>query len=258
MSISTPTPTPTHDLQDLSGKVAVVTGAGSGLGAATARAFATAGCRVACLDLKGDAAERTAHGLGERGEGGMGVACDIGDAEAVVRAIDAVVARWGRLDFAVNCAGTDTILPVSEMSVEQWDRVIGVNLRGPFLVAKASLPAMKRQGGGHIVNVASTAAVRAWANASAYHASKFGLVGFGRGLGVEGRADNIKVTTVIPGGMRTGWFDTFPEQGIPMPDEATLQDPATVAAAIVFAVRLPASSVLQELIITPPLETSWP
>jgi NAD(P)-dependent dehydrogenase (short-subunit alcohol dehydrogenase family) len=96
-----------------------------------------------------------------------------------------------------------------------------VNLRGPFLIAKAVLPVMRRRRSGYIINVASTAAVRAWGNASAYHASKWGLVGFSRGLGVEGRADNIKVTTVIPGGMKTHWFDRFPEQGIPLPDEAT-------------------------------------
>ncbi len=250
----------TTDLRDLAGHVALVTGAGSGLGAAVAGALAGTGCRVACLDLKPDAAERTAAAIrGGAGDGeAIGLGCDVGDAGAVFGAVEATLGRWDRLDVAVNCAGTDVILPVAEMTIEQWDRVVGVNLRGPFLVAKAAIPAMKRQGGGHIVNVASTAAVRAWGNASAYHASKFGLVGFGRGLGVEGRADNIRVTTVIPGGMRTGWFDSFPEQGIPMPDEAKLQEPATVAEAIVFAVRLPAGSVLQELIITPLLETSWP
>jgi NAD(P)-dependent dehydrogenase (short-subunit alcohol dehydrogenase family) len=100
--------------------------------------------------------------------------------------------------------------------------------------------------------------VRAWGNASAYHASKWGLVGFGRGLGVEGRADGIRVTTVIPGGMQTRWFDRFPERGIPLPDEDTLQDPATVADAIAYAVSLPRGSAMQEMLITPLLETSWP
>jgi NADP-dependent 3-hydroxy acid dehydrogenase YdfG len=117
---------------------------------------------------------------------------------------------------------------------------------------------MTRQGGGHLINIASTAATRAWANAAAYHASKWGLVGFSRGLGVEGRASNIRVTTIIPGGMRTHFFDRFVEQDIPMPDESNLQDPATVAKAIVFAASVPAGSALQELIITPVTETSWP
>ncbi len=244
--------------QSLRGKVALVTGAGSGLGEATARALAGAGCAVACLDLKPERAERVAREIGAADVEAIALGCDVSDADAIFAAVAAVVERWGRLDVAVNCAGVDHIRSVDDLSVEQWDQVIGVNLRGPFLVAKAALPTMRRQGGGHIVNVASTAAVRAWGNASAYHASKFGLVGFGRGLGVEGRPDGIRVTTVIPGGMRTGWFDRFPEQGIPLPDEAHLQDPATVARTILFAVQMPPESVLQELIVTPLTETSWP
>ena len=150
------------------------------------------------------------------------------------------------------------VVGVDAMTAEQWDRVLGVNLRGPFLVARAVFPLMQRQGGGDVVNVASTAALRAWGNASAYHASKWGLLGFSRGLGVEGRPDNIRVTTVIPGGMRTHWFDRFPEQGIPLPDRTNLQDPAAVADAIAYAVSLPRGSVVQELLITPLTETSWP
>jgi NAD(P)-dependent dehydrogenase (short-subunit alcohol dehydrogenase family) len=133
-----------------------------------------------------------------------------------------------------------------------------VNLRGPFLFAKAALPIMQRQHAGHIINIASTAATRAWANASAYHASKWGLVGFSRALGVEGRPHGIRVTTIIPGGMHTHFFDRFREQGIPMPEEQNLQDPANVAAVILFAARVPPESALQEVIITPLTETSWP
>lgn len=241
----------------LRGKVALITGAGSGLGEATARAFARAGCAVACLDLNQEAAGRVAGELAGAGEG-LALGCDVSDADAVFAAVEAVTGRFGRLDIAVNCAATDYVLPVDELTVAQWDRIIGVNLRGPFLVAKAALPAMRRQGSGHIVNIASTAATRAWGNASAYHASKWGLVGFSRGLGVEGRVDGIRVTTVIPGGMRTHFFDRFPEQGIPMPDERHLQDPANVAETILFAVCLPPESSLQEVIVTPLTETSWP
>ena len=250
--IDTPQP------RSLRGKVALVTGAGSGLGEATARALAGAGCAVACLDLEQERAERVAREIGAADAEATAVGCDVSDAETVFAAVAGVVERWGRLDVAVNCAGFDLVRSVDELSVEQWDRILGVNLRGPFLVAKAALPTMRRQRSGHIVNVASTAAVRAWGNASAYHASKFGLVGFGRGLGVEGRPDGIRVTTVIPGGMRTHWFDRFPEQGLGMPDEAHLQDPANVARSILFAVQMPPESVIQELMVTPLTETSWP
>ena len=231
-------------------KVALVTGAGSGLGAATARALADAGYRVAALDLD--------EGGVAGGDGVEAYGCDVSDAGAVSATVAAVLDRFGRVDVAVNCAGVDHTYWVEEMTVEQFDRVIAVNLRGPFLVAKALWPAMKAQGGGHVVNIASTAAVRAWSGASAYHASKFGLLGLGRGLSVEGRGDNIRVTTVIPGGMNTGFFERFKEQGIPMPDPAKLQAPDDVAAAIVFAVSAPAGSIVQELIVTPIDEPSWP
>lgn len=242
----------------LKGKVVLVTGAGSGLGAATARAFAQAGCGVACIDLNQANAGRTAAEIAVLGVPSAAYACDVGDEQAVFATVAAVGERFGRLDVVVNCAAVDYVVSVAEMSVAQWDKVLAVNLRGPFLTAKAALPMMQRQRSGHIVNIASTAGVRAWGNAAAYHATKWGLIGFSRGLGVEGREHNIRVTTIIPGGMRTGWFDTFPEQGIPMPDERHLQDPANVAEAIVFTVRMPPQSAVQELIVTPLTETSWP
>jgi len=246
---------------DLKGKTVLVTGAGSGLGEATAHAFAQAGCTIACLDLNGEMAERVSQALPATGREHIALRCDVSDADAVFGAVDQIVERSGRLDVAVSCAAMDYVISVDDMTVEQWDRVIAVNLRGPFLVAKAAFAAMRRQrpeGTRHIVNIASTAATRAWGNAAAYHASKWGLVGFSRGLGVEGRPHGIKVTTIIPGGMRTHFFDRFPEQGIPLPDERNLQDPANVAEAIVFAVRMPAQSVVQELMVTPLTETSWP
>jgi NAD(P)-dependent dehydrogenase (short-subunit alcohol dehydrogenase family) len=238
-------------------QVALVTGAGSGLGEATARAFANAGYAVACLDINHSAASRVVSEI-EAVAGGMAIGCDVGDAVSVFGAAEAITGRWDRIDVAVNCAGIDHTLSVEEMTVDQWDAIIATNLRGPFLVAKAVLPIMRRQRGGHIVNVASTAAVRVWSNAAAYPASKFGLVGFSRGLGVEGRNDGIRVTTVIPGGMNTSFFDRFVDQGIPMPDPNGLQDPAVVAQTILYAVRMPSGSVVQEIVVTHPCEPSWP
>jgi NAD(P)-dependent dehydrogenase (short-subunit alcohol dehydrogenase family) len=240
------------------GQVVLVTGAGSGLGEATARAFACAGYAVACIDINGPAIERLSCELQARDSQSLALRCDVSDANAVFEVVDQVARHFERLDVVVNCAGVDHTYSVEELTVAQWDQEINVNLRGPFLFAKAALPIMRRQQSGHIVNIASTAATRAWANAAPYHASKWGLVGLGRSLGVEGRPDNIRVTTVIPGGMRTHFFDRFAAQGIPMPDEAYLQDPANVAEAIVFAVGMPPVSVMQELIITPLNETSWP
>lgn len=239
-------------------KVVLVTGAGSGLGEATAHAFASAGCSVACIDINGTEAGRVSKNIISQDVMSMAVRCDVGDATAVVHTVQMVHAQFKRLDIIVNCAAIDYTLSVDEMTVAQWDRVIDVNLKGPFLLAKAALPIMRRQHSGHIINIASTAATRAWANATAYHASKWGLVGFSRGLGVEGRGDGIRVTTIIPGGMRTHFFDRFVEQGIPMPEENNLQEPMNVANVIVFAAQVPPESALQEVIITPLTETSWP
>jgi len=202
--------------------------------------------------------ERTVAEIVLDGGNSLALGCDVADAGALGAAVDAVLARSGRIDVLVNCAAVDHTLGLDELSIAQIDQVLDVNLRGPLLAAKAVWPAMRRQRDGHIVNIASTAATRAWANASPYHASKWGLVGLGRALGVEGRPHNIRVTTLIPGGMRTHFFDRFVEQGIPLPDPERLQEPSNVAAAIVFAVRMPLPSVVQELLVTPLDESSWP
>lgn len=248
----------TNTNTDLCGKVVLVTGAGSGLGEATARAFAQEGCAVACVDVDRAAAERVSGALAERDTPSMAFACDVSDEASVFATVKAVAEKMGRLDIIVNDAAIDHTVSVEAMTVAQWDKVIAVNLRGPFLFARAAFPLLREQGGGHIVNIASTAATRAWANAAAYHASKWGVVGFSRALGVEGRPYGIRVTTVIPGGMKTHFFDRFAAQGIPMPDQENLQDPANVAQVIVFATKMPGDSALQEVIVTPVTETSWP
>jgi NAD(P)-dependent dehydrogenase (short-subunit alcohol dehydrogenase family) len=232
------------------GKVALVTGAASGLGAATVRVLSDAGYCVAALD-RVPVADVEHDAI-------RAFVCDVTDAAAIGTAVTDIVDRFGRIDVAVNCAGIDHTYWLEQLTVAQFDEILAVNLRGPFLIAKAVWPEMKRQGGGHIVNVASTAAVRVWSGASAYHASKSGLLGLGRGLSLEGRPDNVRVTTIIPGGMRTGFFERFADQGIPAPDPTTLQDPADVARTILFAITSPAGSVVQELVVTPPDEPSWP
>jgi NAD(P)-dependent dehydrogenase (short-subunit alcohol dehydrogenase family) len=242
----------------LKGKVVLVTGAGSGLGEATARAFAAQGCGVACVDMNKAQAERVSLELQAQDVNSFALYCDVSNEQEVFQVVNTTREHFGRLDIVVNCAAIDHTISVEEMSIAQWDQVVAVNLRGPFLMAKAAWPIMKQQRSGHFFNIASTAATRAWANAAAYHATKWGLVGFSRGLGVEGRPFGIRVTTIIPGGMRTHFFDRFIEQGIPMPEEQNLQDPANVARTIVFAAQVPPESAIQEVIITPLTETSWP
>ena len=238
----------------LEGKAAIITGGASGLGEATALALAKEGVSVAVVDLSGEQAERVAARLRELNANAISIEADVSDAEQINRVVETALAAFGRVDFAINNAGTDYVIPITEMTVEQFDRVQAVNLRAAFVFAKALFPIMQRQGGGHFVNVASTAAKRAWANASAYHASKWGLIGFSRALGVEGRPYGIKCTTLVPGGMRTHFFDKLD----PPPDVSNLQDPANVAGVIVFALAQPPETVIQEVLVTPLSETSWP
>ena len=238
----------------LKGKVAIVTGGASGLGEATVEALAQEGVSVAVVDLDEASATRVAGRMKETGAEALGLGADVSDAGQVDRVVKAAVEAFGRIDFMINNAGTDHVLPLTEITVEQWDRVIGVNLRGAFLFAKAVFPVMQKQGGGHFVNIVSTASKRAWANASAYHASKWGLLGFTRALGVEGRPHNIKATALVPGGMRTHFFDRLD----PPPDLSKLQDPRNVARVILFVLAQPEESPIQEVMVTPLMETSWP
>jgi NAD(P)-dependent dehydrogenase (short-subunit alcohol dehydrogenase family) len=241
-------------VRELAERVALVTGGGGGLGEAVCRALAEAGATVVAADVRADAAERVAAAVEAAGGQAVALRLDVLDDDQARDVIGRTVERCGRLDILINNAGTDVTVPVEELSIADWDRVLGVNLRGPFVLSKHAFSVMRRGGGGQIVNVISTAAKRAWANASAYHASKWGLLGLSHALHVEGRAHGIKVTAVVSGGMRTPFIlDRFPDT-----DPGVLQDPRTVAETIRHVLTLPAESVIPEVMILPMRETSWP
>jgi NAD(P)-dependent dehydrogenase (short-subunit alcohol dehydrogenase family) len=168
--------------------------------------------------------------------------------------IAAALGGLDRLDVLVNNAGVDFTLPIEELTVNQWDAVIAVNLRAPFLLAKHAARLMRQQGGGHIINIASTAAKRTWPNASAYHASKWGLLGLSHALHAELRPCRIKVSALVAGGMRTPFLlDRFPDL-----DPGVLQDPANVAKTVRFLLTVPEESVIPEVMVIPMRESSWP
>lgn len=242
-------------MQTLHDKIAIVTGGASGLGMATCAELADAGAKVIVADVREDAAKGAAARLAERyPERALPLRLDVSDAASSQEAIAHVVREYGRLDILINNAGVDMTAPVEELSLAEWDRILAVNLRGPFLLSKLALEAMMRQRSGHIVNITSTAAKRAWANASAYHASKWGLLGLSHALHVEGRQHGVKVTAVVAGGMRTPFLlERFPDL-----DPNKLQDPQNVAATIRFALSQPPESVMAEVTVLPMQETSWP
>ncbi len=241
-------------MESLKGRVALVTGGGGGLGQAICKALGTAGATVVVADFRPDPAQALADELRDAGVTAFAVPLDIRDERQAESAIQQVILRFDRLDMLINNAGTDVTLPVEELSVADWDRVLATNLRGPFVLSKVAFPAMRRQRGGHIVNIVSTAAKRAWANATAYHASKWGLLGLSHALHVEGRKHNIKVTAVISGGMRTPFIlDRFPDT-----DPGVLQDPRNVAETVRFVLTQPDETVIPEVMVLPMRETSWP
>jgi NAD(P)-dependent dehydrogenase (short-subunit alcohol dehydrogenase family) len=238
----------------LAGKAVLVTGGASGLGAALCRLLAGSGAELVIGDLHLEKAESLARIVKEDGCHAHAIGFDVGDPAAAERAVSETIERLGRLDVLINNAGTDMTLPMAELSPAAWFRVIDTNLNGPFLMAKFASEHMRRSGGGHIVNIASTAAKRAWPNASAYHASKWGLLGLSHAMHAELRPHRIKVTAVIAGGMRTPFLlDRFPDI-----DPSMLQDPLNVARAIKSVLLLPDDSVVAEITVVPLQETSWP
>ncbi len=240
--------------RELDGKVVLVTGGARGLGEAITRRLAAAGAHVVPADMRGELLDRVVNDLKGEGATARGLQLDVSDDRQVQRAIDGLVEEFGHLDVLVNNAGTDLTVSIEEMPVEEWDRIIAVNLRGPFVTSKRALGVMREQGHGHIVNIVSTAAKRAWANASAYHASKWGLLGFSHALHVEGRAVNVKVTAVICGGMRTPFLlDRFPDI-----DLNNLQPAENVADTVRYVLTQPPETVIPEVMVLPMRETSWP
>jgi NAD(P)-dependent dehydrogenase (short-subunit alcohol dehydrogenase family) len=205
-------------------------------------------------DIRADALQMAMPALLGRGVRASALPLDVGDPGAARAAIERCVATKGRIDILVNNASTDVTLPLEDLSEADWRRVIDTNLHGPFLLAKAAASVMRKQGGGDIVNVTSTAAKRAWPNASAYHASKWGLLGLSHALHAELHPHGIRVMAVVAGGMRT----PFLLDRCPGLDPDRLQDPADVALAIRHALLLPRASVIPELTVLPMRETSWP
>lgn len=241
-------------MESLRDKVAAVTGGGRGLGAEVCRQLAAAGMKVACLDLRAELARGVVAEIERAGGRASAVAADISQPDTAAQAIAEVARTHGRIDVLINNAAIDVTLPVEELAPEDWRRIIDTNLNGPYWLCRAVFPLMKEQGGGQIVNITSTAAKRTWANASAYHSSKWGLLGLSHALHVEGRPYKIKVTAVVSGGMRTPFLlDRFPDI-----DTATLQDPRNVAETILFVLTRPAETVIPEIMVLPMTETSWP
>ena len=221
----------------------LVTGGARGLGAAVADAVAKAGGTPVVLDLAEP--DRPYEHL----------QVDLADGRATEAAVGQVAETHQDLRGVVTAAGIDACGDLLDVDADAWERVVAVNLLGTAAVVRASAPHLERTGG-RIVTVASTLGLRALPAASAYCASKFGVVGFTRAVQLE-LAGRVGVTMLVPGGMRTGFFDDRPEEFKPAPDQQ-LNDPADVADTVIYALRQPPGVEIRELIVTPSTEPSWP
>jgi NADP-dependent 3-hydroxy acid dehydrogenase YdfG len=214
-------------MADISEKVALVTGASRGIGAATSRLLAEAGVRVALVSRKGD-------DLGI--EGALGIACDVSSREQVEAAVDQTVQALGGLDILVNNAGVATYGPFLDLSVEDIEEMIDVNLKGTLYATRAALPHLLESEGADILNIASVAGLRGFPGEAVYCASKFGQLGFGRALDHELRERDVRVTNLCPGGVATDFAI-----GRGRPEEATegMMNAQDVAETVIFAVSRP-------------------
>ena len=220
----------------------VVTGGSSGLGAAVVERVSRLGATAVVLDRKPP----------DTGEHEL---VDLADSAATEAAVRRVGERTGRIDAVVTCAGVDVPGALADVPTETWERIVAINLFGTAATVRAALPWLERSGG-RVVTVASTLGHRAVGDATAYCASKFGVVGFTRALTAELKG-RVGVTLLTPGGMHTAFFDERDEQYKPGPD-ARLCDPGDIADGVVFALTRPAGAEVKELVIAGPTETSWP
>jgi NAD(P)-dependent dehydrogenase (short-subunit alcohol dehydrogenase family) len=221
----------------------LVTGGSSGLGAAVVTAVAKAGGVPYVIDRQPPAGDVA------------WVECDLADTRAAEHATTVLAERAGDLHGVVTAAGTDVPGRLADVPAATWERVVTIDLLATAAVIRAALPWLERTHG-TVVTVASTLGLKAVSDATAYCAAKFGVVGFTRALAAE-LAGSVGVTLLVPGGMRTAFFDGRDEQYKPGPD-AALNDPADVAAAVMFALNQPAGCAVRELVVCAERESSYP
>jgi 3-oxoacyl-[acyl-carrier protein] reductase len=217
-------------MTQLDGKVAFVTGASRGVGAAVARRLAEAGCAVGL-------ASRTEDDLG-LGDRAVARACDVRDPAAVQAAVDATVEAFGRLDIVVANAGVGAYGPFLELDPEQLELMIDVNLKGTLYTARATLPHLVAAGGGDFLSLASVAGLRGFPHEAVYNASKFGQVGFTRSLDLEMREHGVRCTNIAPGGVATD-FAMGTGRTPDMPELAGMMTAEDVAEVVLFTVTRP-------------------
>lgn len=241
------------NISGISGRIALVTGAGRGIGRATALALAGQGVRVGlsartAAELEGVRAE-----IQENGGQAKAFPADLADKDVPRELLARVAQAFGGLDILVNNAGAALARPVSETTTEDWDRLMAVNARAPFLLCREALPYLRKSGRGRIVNISSVVGYKGYANQGAYTASKHALAGFTKVLAQEVMADGIRVHLVSPGGVDTRMAGAMR----PDLDRPGLTAPEEVAEIILFLLRQEGNAVIDEVNIRRPGKSPW-
>ncbi|MFC8918865.1 SDR family oxidoreductase [Streptomyces sp. NPDC047821] len=241
---------------DLRGRQALVTGGARGLGASITRGLAGAGASVLVADVRKEQARELCEELAQDGRDARFVELDVRDARAVAEVFQELESDGQAVDVLVNNAAVDVSKPIEHLTAEEVTRVVTTNLLGPMYLCLEVYRRMVARGGGHIVNILSTASNRTWTEAGPYAAGKSGLRAFTHTLFKEAQRDcpGIGVTGIIAGGMETPFIlERFPDADVSM-----LQSPDIVADTVLYALSVPVGSAVSELVVVPRKEPSWP
>ena len=242
-------------MENIKGKVVVITGASSGLGAATARLLSAEGANVMLGARRVDRIQSLADELNAKGGKAIAIATDVTDHDQVKNLVDAAVQKYGRIDVMINNAGLMPHSPLERLKIDDWNRTIDVNIKGVLYGIAAALPHMKQQKAGHIINVSSVAGHKVTPNGAVYCATKHAVRALSEGLRVEVKPYNIRTTIISPGAVATELPDSITEPDIDAGVSKFYQETAipadSFARAVAFAMSQPDDVDINEILFRP-------